>query len=314
MRDRLRDAVYAAGWGLVRHLPEPAARGLFAAVADVAWWRRGQGVRRLEANLARVLSAAVAQGGGPGVRPERVRALSRAGMRSYLRYWCEAFRLPGWDGPGILARIEVPEEERLRTALGAGRGVVAVLPHMGNWDLAGAWAATVGLPLATVAERLEPAALFDRFVAYRERLGLTVLPLGDPEVFGLLARRLRQGGLVALLGDRDLTATGVPVCFFGATARMPAGPAALAVQTGAALLPVTLWYDGPRLHVQIHPAVPDPGAGSRADRIATMTQQVARVFEAAVAAHPADWHMLARLWPDEPPAGEDEGRPVRIGA
>src|SRR5204862_6843875 len=122
--------------------------------------------------------------------------------------------------------------------------MILVLPHTGNWDQAGAWLAGTGAPFTTVAERLEPASLFARFVAFRESLGMEVIPLtgGERPPFEILAERLRAGGTLCLLGDRDLTATGIDVDFFGSPARMPAGPAALAHDTGAVLVPVTLSY------------------------------------------------------------------------
>jgi KDO2-lipid IV(A) lauroyltransferase len=169
---------------------------------------------------------------------------------------------------------------------------------MANWDHAGAWAVLSGLPFTTVAERLQPEALFDRFVAFRASLGMEVLPLtgGERPPFPVLADRLRAGRLVCLLADRDLTARGVPVTFFGEPTRMPAGPAALALQTGAALVPVTLWFTSAGTRARIHPELPRPPGPDRPAVIRTMTQALADVFAAGIAEHPADWHMLQRLW------------------
>ncbi|NEE27130.1 phosphatidylinositol mannoside acyltransferase, partial [Streptomyces sp. SID7982] len=142
--------------------------------------------------------------------------------------------------------------------------------------------------------------LYDRFVAYREGLGMEVLPHSGGAAFGTLARRLRAGGLVCLVADRDLSASGVEVSFFGATARMPAGPALLAQQTGALLLPVTLWYDGtPVMGARVHPAVEVPEEGTRTEKTSAMTQALADAFAGGIAEHPEDWHMLQRLWLDD---------------
>ena len=188
----------------------------------------------------------------------------------------------------------------LTETLATGRGVVISLPHMGNWDHAGAWFALEHGGFTTVAERLKPESLYERFVAYRESLGMEVLPLtGGPRVLPILMERLRAGGLVALLGDRDLTQNGIPVTFFGARATMPAGPAALALSTGAALIPATLWYEDERTCCAFHPEVVPPATGDRKTRIAATVQAVADVFEAAIAEHPADWHMLQALWTDD---------------
>lgn len=288
-KERLSDALYGLGWAAVKTLPEPAARALFRTLADQVWKRRGKSVLRLEANLKRVV---------PDADPARLAALSRAGMRSYMRYWMESFRLPTWSPERIKASIDVTDAHRLTDGLDSGRGVILALPHLGNWDLAGAWVTTdLKVPFTTVAERLKPESLYDRFVAYREGLGMEVLPHNGGAAFGTLARRLRSGGLVCLVADRDLSASGVEVSFFGDTARMPAGPALLAQQTGALLLPVTLSYDEtPVMKARIHPAVEVPESGERAGKTSVMTQALADAFALGIAEHPEDWHMLQRLW------------------
>ncbi|MGI5448767.1 phosphatidylinositol mannoside acyltransferase [Streptomyces sp. CA-243310] len=292
VQDKLVDGLYGLGWAGVKKLPEPAAVALGRRIADYAWKRRGKSVLRLESNLARVV---------PDATPEALRELSRAGMRSYMRYWMESFRLPTMDPKRFGTDVEMKDDHILREALAAGRGVVVALPHLANWDLAGAWATGhIGVPFTTVAERLKPETLYDRFVAYRESLGMEVLPHSGGAAFGTLARRLRSGGLVCLVADRDLSASGVEVDFFGSTARMPAGPALLAQQTGAVLLPATLYYgDTPKMYGRIHPEVAVPKNGTRVEKTAVMTQAVADVFAAGIAEHPEDWHMLQRLWLDD---------------
>nr|WP_203605779.1 phosphatidylinositol mannoside acyltransferase [Streptomyces sp. SID8014] len=284
--------MYGLGWSTVKRLPEPVAVRLGRTIADSVWKRRGKGVLRLEANLARV---------APDAGPERLSELSRAGMRSYLRYWMESFRLPAWSDARIRDGFEPDGLHHLTDGLAAGKGVILALPHLGNWDLAGAWVTRdLGVPFTTVAERLRPETLYDRFVAYREGLGMEVLPHTGGSAFGTLARRLRAGGLVCLVADRDLSASGVEVEFFGDTARMPAGPAILAQQTGAPLLPVTLWFDStPVMKGRVHPPVEVPGAGDRAERTSLMTQALADAFAEGIADHPEDWHMLQRLWLDD---------------
>ncbi|MFG2782211.1 phosphatidylinositol mannoside acyltransferase [Streptomyces prunicolor] len=288
-QERLTDALYGLGWGAVKKLPEPVAVRLGRTVADLAWKRRGKGVQRLESNYARVV---------PDASPERLAELSRAGMRSYLRYWMESFRLPAWSAERIREGFDCKDVHHLTDGIASDRGVILALPHMANWDLAGAWVTTkLETPFTTVAERLKPETLYDRFVAYREGLGMEVLPHSGGTAFGTLARRLRDGGLVCLVAERDLSASGVEVKFFGETTRMPAGPALLAQQTGALLLPVTLWYDdSPVMRGRIHPPVEVPESGDRADKTSVITQALADAFATGIADHPEDWHMLQRLW------------------
>jgi KDO2-lipid IV(A) lauroyltransferase len=290
VNDGLVDAAYAAGWSVVRGMPERLARRQFDAVADAIWFRDGPSVRRLQSNLARVV---------PSATRLELKRLTREGVRSYLRYWCEVFQLPKMSRSEVVSRSQVVGDSLLRNAVAAGNGMILSLPHMGNWDHAGAWLTGTGVPFTTVAERLKPESLFERFVEFRESLGMEVIPLtgGEQPPFKLLAERLRSGGVLCLLGDRDLTASGIEVDFFGSRAKMPAGPAALAHDTGAALLPVTLWYpDRQHWGLRIHDQVQVPAQGNRAERIAAMTQQVATVFQSEIATHPQDWHMLQRVW------------------
>jgi lauroyl/myristoyl acyltransferase len=270
-------------------MPERTAYRLFQLVADRSWRKRGKSVLRLEANLARVL--------GPDATEEQIRAASKQGMRNYMRYYCDTFRLETWSRERVIETFECENEQMLRDLVASGRGVVLALPHMGNWDHAGAWAVTVADGFTTVAERLKPEKLFERFVRYRESIGMEVLTLtGGSGTFGGLLRRLKSGGLVCLVAERDLTDSGVPVEFFGETTKLPAGPAALAVSTGAALCPVTLWYGEGKQHAKVWPELDVPAEGTKQEKIANLCQQLADAFAEGIAAHPADWHMLQRLW------------------
>jgi lauroyl/myristoyl acyltransferase len=291
LMDWLAGTGYRLGWSLVCRLPESWMRALFQFGGDIAWRRQGRGVQRLEANLRRVI--------GPQASGKELRALSRQAMRSYARYWLEAFRLPVIGKQRILDDMRAIGEEQTAFAhMAAGRGVIFALGHMGNWEHAGAWIIARGAgKFTTVMERLKPESVYDSFVEFRESLGFEVLPAtGGARPFGILAQRLRAGQLVCLLADRDVTGSGIEVEFFGEKARMMGGPAALALQTGAALMPVTLWYEGPYWGAHIHQEIPVPQSGDRRQKVAAMTQEFARVLEEAIKAHPADWHMLQRVF------------------
>lgn len=298
MRSTLTYWLYAGAWAVVRRLPERAAYRLFDVVAVLAWRRRGRSVLQLEANLRRAR---------PGATPAELAALSRAGMRSYLRYWCDAFRLPDWSRERVVSTVRVEGEHHLRDNVGDGRrGVVAALMHMGNWDHAGAWATLTGAPVVTVAERLRPERLYARFLAYREGLGMEILPLtgGEGDLFDVLARRLRAGRLVPLLADRDLRASGIEVQLLGEPTRVPPGPALLALRTGASLHPVSIWHEPavsgpPTLVIRFHDPVDPPSTGTTREKVTAMTQQVADTFSEAIRAHPQNWHMLQPLWLDD---------------
>ena len=297
LRDALVERAYAAGWRAVRVLPEPLAAGLFTAGADLLYWRdragKTGGIARLAANLRRVV--------GPGMPDEEFDDLVRRAVRSYARYWMEVFRLPSLTRDDFLARFLVENESVLAEPANRGQGVILALPHSANWDLAGGWVVARGWRLVSVAERLRPERLYERFVAYRRSLGLEIIPLtgGEPP-FDALVDRLRQGCVVALLADRDLPGRGAKVNFFGVPTRMPPGPALLALRTGAPLIVVELWYDTQVTRARLHPVpVPGPEEGTVPARARVVTQRLADLFAEAIARHPHDWHMLQRVWLDE---------------
>lgn len=278
---------FAVGWRVVRVLPERAAYRTFDQAADVLWRRQAGDVVQLERNLARV---------HPDASHADLRELSRLGMRSYLRYWCDAFRLPAWSPERVRGTFELRNAERLDDPIAAGRGVVVSVNHGGNWDHAGAWAALRYGALTTVVEHLKPEGLFRQFLAYRESLGIEALPLGDPAVVRTLVRRLREGRVVPLLGDRDLSDNGVVVDLFGEPASLPAGPAMLSLLTGVPLLPSVAWYEDDRAVMELYPPVEIPVGGTTAERVRIMTQEVARAYEAGLREHSTHWHMMQPVW------------------
>lgn len=290
----LTEAGFVAGWRLGRALPRPVAAAAFRAGADRAHRKDGGGTRRLRANLRRVV--------GPELPDAELETLVRAGLRSYARYWLEAFRLPSLSRAEILAGFRLDGAELLAADVAAGRGAVVALPHAGNWDAAGAWVAATGWPITTVAERL-PKGVFERFVVFREALGMEILPShgGPRPPFDVLVDRLRAGAVVPLLADRDLSARGVEVDFFGARTRMPAGPALLAIRTGAPLYVASMWYepDVARAAIEGPLPLPDPDSAPLDARVRAVTQRIADGLAAGIARHPEDWHMLQRMWLDQ---------------
>jgi KDO2-lipid IV(A) lauroyltransferase len=298
--ERLTLLAYRTGWRLVRLLPERAAYRLFDLIADVVWRRDGNGVRRLVRNLARAR---------PELDEAGLRKLARRGMRSYLRYWCDTFRLPDWDAERISSTVRVEGDAAVREALADGRGAVMFLGHLGNWDHAGAWSTLHLAPVTTVAERLRPEELYEQFLGFRRRLGMTILPLtGGSDVFRSLTRTLRDGGFVPLLADRDLSGGGVEVELLGEPARVAVGPAALALATGAALFPVSIRYEQlpagrrrPRWGIVItfhDEVVPGPASGSaqRREAVRDLTQRCVDALSGAIREDPQDWHMLQRVF------------------
>ncbi len=281
---RLSELAYATGWGVVRGMPEPMANGLFQAAAELGARRNGPGTQQMRRNYARVV---------PQAGPTELDELVRAGLRSYARYWKETFRLPGMDHKAIYRQVDevFVGKPLIDAALERGKGLVLALPHTGNSDVSGIWLVGHAGPFTTVNERLRPESLYQRFVSYRESLGFEILP-SEGGAYRVLMERLRANRIVCLVADRDLSKRGIPVTFFGEETRMPAGPARLAAATGAELLVAdnTFTEDGwgVRVHTPIH-------VHGRED-VQSATQRMADAFAADIATHPADWHMMQKLW------------------
>jgi lauroyl/myristoyl acyltransferase len=280
-RDRAVDLAFRSAWASARLAPERSADRAFDHAADAVWRRGGGGVRQLESNLRRA---------APQVSADALRELSRRALRSYFRYWHEAFRMPSMSASRIVDGVVTSGEPGLRAGFARGGGAIIALPHMGNWDRAGAWACATGMPVSTVAERLQPESLYEQFVRYRERLGMEVLSLsGGASALARLRSSLAAGRLICLLADRDLGGSGVEVTLLDEPARVAAGPASLARLTGAPLYPLTLAYRGPLLHLAFGPPI-EPRTGRVG--LTAMAQEMADWFSRGIRAAPQDWHMM----------------------
>lgn len=287
MKDALSAYAYFAGWRIVRWMPERTAYHLAYAAADFLTKRNGKNVSRLRSNLRRTQ---------PNMTALDLDLLVFDAMRSYMRYWCDTFRFPDWSTQRVQETVTVNNEHLLLDAIAAKTGVIVTLPHAGNWDHAGAYFCAKGIHLVTVAEHLKPEKLFLRFLSYRQAMGMEVLPL-DGRVLGTLAQRLRQGALVALVADRDLSRSGIDVNFFGGPSRMPAGPALLALKTNAPLITAFVSYTESGIHIDFN-EVAISSTGSDEEKVVEIVQRMANQFEAGISVHPQDWHMLQRIWID----------------
>jgi KDO2-lipid IV(A) lauroyltransferase len=285
--EKLSYLAYMSGWWIVRTLPESVAYRLFAFIADLVGSRNGKSVQRLRSNLARVK---------PDLSPTELNALVVTAMRSYMRYWCDTFRIQNWSVERIQSTVTTTNENLLIDPMKKGEGVVIALPHSGNWDHAGAYFCSLGIPLVTVAERLKPEALFQKFLQHRESMGFEVLSL-DNRSFATLIKRAREKRLIALVADRDLSQSGIDVNFLNFPSRMPAGPALLHIKTGISIVVAHVSYTDSGIHIDFEP-VAVPTSGSDEERIKGCVQNIARLFEKGISRTPQDWHMLQRIWID----------------
>lgn len=289
IKARVAYLAYRTGAELARIVPEPmaqpAARFLGQTLSLAMPARR----RQVERNLRRATAGEL-----DGLA---LRKAVAATFGSYGRYWLELFRLPDKaDGP---LEMDIVGYEHLEAGIDAGRGVVLALPHVGGWDFAGAWLATQGLRLTVVAEPVEPPELFEWFAGVRKALGMNVVQLG-PDAGKAVLQALRRNEVVCLLCDRDLVGDGIEVDFFGERTTLPAGPATLALRTGAPLLPAAVYFEpGGGHHAVVMSPVPAQREGRLRDDVARVSQELAHRFEELIRAAPEQWHLLQPNWPSD---------------
>jgi len=283
---------YLLGWKVIGLLPEKFAYGLFRYLAHRMYRGNGKSVMRLRTNLSIVQ---------PDITTLDLELLVMQGLESYMRYWCDTFRIHQWSKERIESSVTTSNDHLLRDPMANGHGVVIALPHSGNWDHAGAYFCQQGIPLVTVAEVLKPARLFEKFLQHRSSMGFEVLPL-DSHAFPTLIKRAEEKRLIALVSDRDLSSSGIPVTFFGRPTRMPAGPALLALKTGIPLVVANIHYTQGGIHIDFKEVAPWKSVLASEitnEQISKMVQEMALIFEEGIASHPEDWHLLQKIWLDE---------------
>ena len=287
MKDFLVARAYFFGWAILRRISESRATNLFQRLGLLMYKRNGKSVERLRSNLSRVK---------PELNSTELEDLVRSGVLSYMRYWMDTFRSPDWSKERILATVTVSNEHLLMNPIKHQTGVVVSLPHAGNWDHAGSYFCSRGAQLVTVVEVLKPRALFEKFLAYRQAIGMEALPL-DSRAFPTLLQRARDGKLIALVADRDLSSSGIDVEFFGGVARMPAGPAIVAIRSGIPLVTAFVSYTEAGIHVNLQ-EIEIPQSGDEESRIKATVQLCADNFAEGIKEFPHDWHMMQRIWVD----------------
>lgn len=276
---------------LARATPAWAVSGVAALAGTVAAAGLGRRRRLVRRHLRRVL--------GPGTRGPALEWAVVRSFASYARYWLETFRLPTRPVEDLCSRVDVEGAEHLDAAVAAGHGVVVASAHLGAWDVGGAWLAARGLRPLTVAEALRPPELFDWFVGLRRAVGVEVIGRG-PGAWAALQRAVEEGRAVALVSDRDLGRRGVGTEFFGEATTLPAGPAVLALRSGAPLIPAACYYrPGGRYVAVFRPALRPPDTGDGRRDVVRFTQDLARELEALIRRSPEQWHVMQPNWPSD---------------
>ena len=281
--------LYLFAWKVIGILPEKTAYKLANFVSDRIFRRNGKGVKRLRSNYKRVM---------PNISERELEELTKDGMRSYLRYWFDTFRLNKWSKSRIVETTFVVRENLLRDPIETKEGCIIALPHAGNWDHAAAYFCSTGIPLTAVVEKLKPEAIFKKFLAYRQSIGIEAISHREKTI-PILIERLNQGKLIALVADRDMSRNGIEVNFLGGIAKMPAGPAILAIKTGSPLVTAYIRYLNKGIEITFDETIKLPVTGSEEEQIKIVTQSMADNFAKRIKDSPVDWHMLQRIWVDE---------------
>ena len=281
--------LYLFAWKIIGVLPEKNAYKLANLVSDQILKKNGKGVKRLRSNYKRVM---------PNISERELEDLTKDGMRSYLRYWFDTFRLNKWSKSRIIETTFVVRENLLRDPIETKEGCIIALPHAGNWDHAAAYFCSTGIPLTAVVEKLKPEAIFKKFLAYRQSIGIEAISHKEKTI-PILMERLNQGKLIALVADRDMSRNGIEVNFLGGIAKMPAGPAILAIKTGSPLVTAYIRYFDKGIEITFDETIKLPVAGGEDEQIKIVTQSMADNFAKRIKDSPVDWHMLQRIWVDE---------------
>lgn len=238
----------------------------------------------------------------PNTSPARRRRLVSQVFDNYARYYLESFRLPSVSESVVARHFTIDGFEHVRNGLAGGKGVVVALPHLGGWEWAGRWITDQGIPMTVVVERLEPPELFEWFVDLRRQFGMTVVPLG-PEAGPAVLGALRRNEIVCLLCDRFISGSGVSVEFLGERTILPAGPATVAIRSGAPLLPTAVYFQGRGAghHAVVRPPLDTSRGGDSLRRAVTrVTQTLADEIGDLVRRAPEQWHLLQPNWPSDP--------------
>ena len=230
---------------------------------------------------------------------EEVEAAAREAFAAYGRYWAEVFWVRRRRVPAMLDRIAVEGLDHVKAAQASGRGMIYVLPHIGNWEVAGSIAHELGLELIAVAEDLPNPRLARWFVNVRKSFGIdVVLADGSTQVMESLGEGLRRGAAIALVTDRNVGAGGVAVQFFGEETELPGGAAALAARHDVPVFPVAAFFAKGAGHwVVIEAPLDMPSAGPR--RVAEGTQRIATALESLIRRDPTQWHIFQPNWPSD---------------
>jgi KDO2-lipid IV(A) lauroyltransferase len=273
-------------------------------MGDINYLLDVRGREAVKSNLRKILP--------PGTPESRVAFEARWVFRNFAKTLGEFF---GYDtfGPDFIDRyVQMKGREHIDRALARGRGLIIATAHLGNWELGAATLARYGYEVWAIAQMHAHPKVNDLFISIREKRNYRILPM--EKAARPAAKILKGGGLLCILGERNLTEGGIPVTFFGRTALFPQGPARLAVATGAPIVPgfaVRRANEGFTLCMEPELKVPD--WGSRKEKVRVLTQEFASIVEEYIRWHPSQWGVFFRAWEEDPPGKVTRRPPAAAG-
>jgi KDO2-lipid IV(A) lauroyltransferase len=289
-------AAYRAGDVVARSLPERAVVPFAKVVGRLAARSMRDRRKMVERHQLRVR---------PTLTGEELAKAVDDVFTSYAHYWIESFRLPEVGAAELDRGMRHEGLAHITDALDGGSGCILAMPHLGAWEWAAFWLTSFHhRPVTAVVEAVEPPELAQWFVGLRASLGIEVVPL-DSKAGTASTRALGANRVLALLCDRDVAGGGVEVEFFGERTTLPAGPATLALRTGAPLVPATIYFTESGGHHGIaRPPLDTTRRGKLREDVARITQDLAHELEDLIRQAPEQWHLLQPNWPSDRSGGD----------
>lgn len=289
--------MHLAYWGYrgadlaARTLPSSALPALERGLGHIGRRVLADRAAQVDRNIRRVYGDQLSAGAR--------REMAAETFASYIHYWTESFRLPGTSADDLDRGFRVDGFGHIEEALDAGRGAVVAMPHLGGWEWAAFWLTEVqGMPVSAVVEKVAPPELASWFMDLRRAFGIDVIMLDDRAGHEAL-KALRSNRILCLLCDRDISGDGVEVNFFGERTTLPAGPATLALRSGAALIPAAVYFDGRDHEAVVKPRMPVEREGRLRDDVQRITQDLAAELESLIRVAPEQWHLMQPNWPSD---------------
>ncbi len=278
--------MYRVLGAVVPLLPPRFGYALFGWIGSLFFILFKEAREPLRANLRHVMPKAPAQ---------QIDATARQTLRNHLKNYYDFFRASRLSSEQIKAMVEAHGLEHLEAARSKGKGVIFITAHFGNLDIVGQTFTLRGYPVTVPAEHVKPEILFQEIVKVRSAKGMKIIPVDGPLLS--LMRAIKKNELIGLASDLDITKSGIFVNFFEAPARLPDGYAQLALKTGAPILPAfSVRKPDNTFEAYAEPAIELKKTGDMDADVRAGVEQIVRVMEKWLGAHPEQWVMFHRIW------------------